>query len=574
MAVDDVRHPDAERLAEYAEGVLDVGARAEIERHLADCADCRAVVMETMRFLESFPARAQAPTVVPFRRRRWVTGVAVGLAAAAALVLAIRVAQPTWLDRLFGARGDRPELQELIAAVANEPTRPVEGRLSGGFKYAPPPSPTRGAGDHDVSPDVRIAAAKIEKRAATHRDPSMDAARGAAMLVQGSLDAAIIALESAVNHQPQNPFFQNDLAAALIARAARFDRHDDWFKAVRAADSALAANPRSVEARFNRALALEGHGQLYEARAAWEKYLEMDTTSLWAGEARRRLQALKDRLAAPRTIELHPVGELEPPSLPSLQFPPFLKRPFESELYPGLTRDRSDFPASFWFDTPRTMCSATLVGPNAVLLAAHCIHSTDRVSIDLGSRTHVTGTCVQHDQFDPDPQRLTNDLAICKLDSRVTNIVFERVSTAPVDAKRVLLLSGFGCDGANVKKVFRTAFAGIDREPTAADDHIIARGLTTGCVATNKLFIRCGDEQTASLCEGDSGGATFLLSSPSSIGSRVQVAVNSFVDSSHRSGLTSLSTASAKAFLDAWSAKGVEICGVTNGLQAQCRPPT
>src|SRR5471032_3413260 len=103
MALDDVRHPDAERLAEYADGVLEVEARAEVERHLADCADCRAVVMETMAFLEHNRPTIEgetAHTVIPFRGRRWVTGVAIGLAAAAALVLAVRVVQPSWLDRL------------------------------------------------------------------------------------------------------------------------------------------------------------------------------------------------------------------------------------------------------------------------------------------------------------------------------------------------------------------------------------------------------------------------------------------------------------------------------------------
>ena len=69
-------------------------ARAAIERHLADCADCRAVVMETMAFLGGQPrhrrrdarAHGRSPSV-PFRATRWVTGVAAGLAAAAALVL-------------------------------------------------------------------------------------------------------------------------------------------------------------------------------------------------------------------------------------------------------------------------------------------------------------------------------------------------------------------------------------------------------------------------------------------------------------------------------------------------------
>ena len=139
MALEERRHPEAERLAEYADGVLDAESRAEVDQHLADCSDCRAVVMATMAFLEGQPATPAiaTPKVVPFRPRRCVRGVTVGLAAAATLVLAVRVVRPEWVSGLFGPRADLPELQELIAAVAGEPTRPVEGRLSGGFKYGP-----------------------------------------------------------------------------------------------------------------------------------------------------------------------------------------------------------------------------------------------------------------------------------------------------------------------------------------------------------------------------------------------------------------------------------------------------
>src|SRR5258705_7669182 len=100
MAVDDDRHPDAERLAEYADGVLQADVRADVERHLAACADCRAVLAETMAFIAAEYAREadhakeltaapgeSAARVVPFRSRRWLPPVALGLAAAAALVL-------------------------------------------------------------------------------------------------------------------------------------------------------------------------------------------------------------------------------------------------------------------------------------------------------------------------------------------------------------------------------------------------------------------------------------------------------------------------------------------------------
>jgi len=242
VARDDGRHPDAERLAEYADGVLDAGGRAEIEQHLADCAECRAVVMETMAFNEAeTPAQAAPPAnVIPFRSRPWLTGAAAGLAVAAALVLTVRVLRPEWLS---SSRGDRPELQELIAAVANEPTRPVEGRLSGGFKYGPPPSPTRGAGDREVSPDVRIAAAKIEKESRERDTPESQAALGVAYLTVGELDKAIMSLEDGAASRPADARMQNDLAAAYLARYRRSQHAEDLPRAALRRGACTARGP-------------------------------------------------------------------------------------------------------------------------------------------------------------------------------------------------------------------------------------------------------------------------------------------------------------------------------------------
>lgn len=291
MALDDRRHPDAERLAEYADGVLPADARAEVERHLADCAECRAVVVETTAFLDQNPAigeGAAAPVVLAFRpRRRWIE-VAAGLAAAAALVLAVRVVRPEWA---FGPRTDRPELQELIAAVANEPTRPVEGRLSGGFPYAPPPSPTRGSADHEVSPDVRIAAAKIEKAARGDADAGHLRAWGVAQLILGKHDDAVRNLEDAVRERPGDASIEADLAAAYLGRARAAGRVDDWSHALDAAERAIHKDPALIEPLYTRALALE---QLrLDAGKAWREYLARDSASRWADEARAHLDAFE-----------------------------------------------------------------------------------------------------------------------------------------------------------------------------------------------------------------------------------------------------------------------------------------
>jgi tetratricopeptide (TPR) repeat protein len=307
-------HPEAERLAEYADGVLTAGERREIERHMVECSDCRAAVAETMAFL-----RAEAglitplpKPVIPFRRRRWMTGVAAGLAVAAALVLAIRVVRPAWLDDVLGPRTDRPELQELIAALANEPARPVEGQLTGGFKYAPPPSPKRGPGDRDVSPDVRIAAAKIEKLAASQDRPENQAALGVAYLAVGDVDKGVEALEGAGRRMPSNGRFQSDLAAAYIARAQSTGHEEDWRRALAAAERAIQLGPKQPEALFNRALALEGLHLDQQARDAWTAYRAVATSPQWEEEAAQKLRSLRKPATAVR-----PPRQREPITLPA-----------------------------------------------------------------------------------------------------------------------------------------------------------------------------------------------------------------------------------------------------------------
>ena len=45
--------PEAEQLAAYADGGLGAEERQATERHLADCADCRAVLAETMASVQA-----------------------------------------------------------------------------------------------------------------------------------------------------------------------------------------------------------------------------------------------------------------------------------------------------------------------------------------------------------------------------------------------------------------------------------------------------------------------------------------------------------------------------------------
>lgn len=288
MALDELRHPDAERLAEYTDGLLADEGRAEIERHLADCEDCRAVVVDTMAFLTSATGKLESvtqSTVISFPSRRWLTRATALVAMAAALLFAVRVAGPGWM---LGPRADRPELQELIATVAGQPTRPVEGRLTGGFKYAPPPSPTRGPGDREMPPEVRIAAARLEQVASGDQpSPTALADLGVALLTLGDVNKAIDALERAVAQRP-DARYESDLAAAYLARARRQGSQADWQKGLDASERALKINPDLIEAWFNRAIAVEGAAMSPgDVKQAWQDYLKRDSSSDWAREHQR-----------------------------------------------------------------------------------------------------------------------------------------------------------------------------------------------------------------------------------------------------------------------------------------------
>jgi len=286
--------PDLETIAAYLDDRLGERERARIAEHLASCSECYFVLTESAHALASVtpPTRAERARAAVARfvaaprvpRMAWASAGA-GLATAAAIVLLI-----VSLPYLRRTPVSRPDLAELVAAVGEQ--RMIEPRLSGGFAYAPLQSPTRGESS-TLPPDLRIAAARIEKAAAADRTPQALAALGAAYALTDKPDEGVTALESATRDAPAEATYWSDLAAAYIVRAQRERRLEDLTRAVDAADRATRIAPGMPEAWFNRALAIERIGGLREeAKRAWEDYVKVDATSEWSAEAKRHIAAL------------------------------------------------------------------------------------------------------------------------------------------------------------------------------------------------------------------------------------------------------------------------------------------
>ncbi len=183
--------------------------------------------------------------------------------------------------------------------------RPVESRISS-LSYAPYPK-TRGPNDPGRFDEVaRTRAEAILGNAFNERpDDKTRHALGQVFLAKRQFDLAIQQFDAAVKAGSNNPKLFSDLGAAWLEKGkldqagtepgkGTFDRA----QALANLNKALELDGKLLDARFNRALCLQLMQLPDPAAAEWREYLKLDSTSLWAEEARRNLKQLEERNGA------------------------------------------------------------------------------------------------------------------------------------------------------------------------------------------------------------------------------------------------------------------------------------
>ncbi|HEX5705087.1 MAG TPA: tetratricopeptide repeat protein [Pyrinomonadaceae bacterium] len=204
----------------------------------------------------------------------------------AAVVLGIYLTRP-------GTPDDLAELRSLY-----QQSRPTQSRISG-FGYAPL-TELRGAPDSHESQRLRriqnnlIAATEKSPNAQTHH------ALGIFYLTQQNHPEAIRQFETALKFNPNDARIHNDLGSAhfeLAKSGAREKKLEELARSLEEFTRATQLDPNLLEALFNRSLVLEEMGLPHQAKESWTLYLQKDSSSAWADEARKRLAALPNQQA-------------------------------------------------------------------------------------------------------------------------------------------------------------------------------------------------------------------------------------------------------------------------------------
>lgn len=209
-----------------------------------------------------------------------------------------------------------------------------------------------------------------------------------------------------------------------------------------------------------------------------------------------------------------------------------------------------DWPSTFVFNG-LDECTATAVGPRAILTAAHCVANNATGLLPWAAPNGIEITCTHHPLYPAEAA----DFALCVAARDLPSTGYERVS-----ADLSLLRQG--------TKVTLVGFGCTDPSPF---------GLTFGTLFSGPTFIQSGPREGnvsvttqggAALCPGDSGGAAYVNSE----GRRVIIGVNSRWSPALVSTLASTPTATFVDWALGWTRqKGVGICGIGSEPVDGCR---
>ncbi len=285
----------ANLIDDYLENRLSEDERARLEEHFRESEKWQTKLKFALALRKATEVKARKPKLPRLY-----------LAIAATVLVALGLSFGIW--RFYFQRSEVAQGLTALASAYRE-QRPIEPRVTT-LGYAPFLM-VRGQVQSTPTVAGRQAERLLLDAVVEKPDSESHHALGQLYLARRQYSEAIQQFEAAIKDN-DNAQIQSDLGAALLesGKLARADADharsvELLARSLEHLDRALQLQPDLPAALFNRALCLEAMVVPNQARDAWRKYLEVDSQSGWADEARRHLQALETQgVRSPQPDEL------------------------------------------------------------------------------------------------------------------------------------------------------------------------------------------------------------------------------------------------------------------------------